>query len=452
MNKVTINNNTHIILGFGQSGLSCARYFDRINQSYRILDTREMVSGVEEIIKLTACLSFQFGNLTNSLLDGCVQLVVSPGVSLNTPIVQYALSQGIDVCGDVEIFVRNCHKPIVAITGSNGKSTVTDLTDKLLNSSAIKSQKGGNIGLPVLDFLPEDHADIYVLELSSFQLDTTKSLRAKVAVILNITEDHLDRYNSFDEYAESKHKVYVNADSCIYNYDDQLTYPKNTSIKDKAFSVLVEHANKFPGLSYIKRTKNNFDLMVNNKNILSSEQLKLTGKHNLANVLVSLNILNSLAIEIDNQILNVLKKYEGLAHRFQLVTRKNNCEWINDSKATNVGATIAAIKSISNEKQQLILIAGGDSKQNDLRLLIKPFEQNVNELILLGKDASLLANLTSKVSHHFVKDMKQAVIKAKTLVNGFSIVLLSPACASLDMYKNFEERGNEFINAVRECA
>ncbi len=453
-----VKGNTHIIFGLGQSGLACARYFDRIQQPYSLLDTRQNPPGKKDIQALKYCQQCYFGEFDESILTDCQQLVVSPGISLTTPLVQKAIALNIDVCGDVEIFARVCKKPIVAITGSNGKSTVTDLTDKLINAAGIKSQKGGNIGLPVLDFLPQDSAELYVLELSSFQLDTTDSLSPRVAVLLNLSEDHMDRYSGFEQYCQSKHKVYQQAECRVFNLDDELTHPSTITNKDLAFSLLPPSHQQLSSLSYIAPRQSSgylqcYDLVVKGQVIVSSASLNITGKHNLANALASLNILNYLDIEIDKNVLQALQQYQGLKHRFQLVLRAEHCQWINDSKATNVGATIAALNSLeSGSNTQLILIAGGDSKHSELSPLIRPFEDKVSALILLGKDAQLFAELTEKVNSYLVENMHQAVCKAKELIDGPAVILLSPACSSLDMYKNFEVRGDEFIAAVRACA
>jgi len=444
---------THIIFGLGKSGLSCARYFDRISQPYYLVDSRNQPPGQDQVDTLSFCQGIEFGTIDESLLETCEQLVVSPGVALTTDFVIKAIKAGIDVCGDVELFARTCNKPIVAITGSNGKSTVTDLADKLINAANIDCQKGGNIGLPVLDFLPEMDADIYILELSSFQLDTTESLKAEVAVCLNITEDHMDRYQTFNDYVKSKQKIFRQAHFSIFNRDDQLTYPSNI-FSDNAWSFsLIEPSENDERTNFLKKTDDGNKLVVNDQAILSTQKLNITGKHNWSNVLASLTILKCLAIKITEPILEELMAYKGLKHRFQLVSRKNNCEWINDSKATNVGATVAALNSLDlSSKQKVTLIAGGDSKQSDLTPLIEPLNNIVSHLILMGIDAEKIAQLPIQASPHFVEDMKQAVTKASELVSQGDIVLLSPACASLDMYSSFEARGEAFIEAVRECA
>lgn len=458
MKHMDAKGNTHIIFGLGQSGLSCARYFDRIEQPYLLVDTRENPPGKDDISLLSHCQGASFGDIDESILTDCLQLVVSPGISLQTPFVQKATALDIDVCGDVELFARACNKPIVAITGSNGKSTVTDLTDKLINAAGIRSQKAGNIGLPVLDFLPQDKAEIYVLELSSFQLDTTDSLAPEIAVLLNISEDHLDRYSGFKQYCQSKQKIYQRAKYKVFNFDDELTHPAKICKNDLGFSLQIPKNNQSLSLSHIKPLQSDkdllsYELVVNQVDIMSCNLLNITGKHNFANVLASLNILACLNIVIDKNVLQVLKGYKGLKHRFQLVKGDNLCQWINDSKATNVGATIAALNSLDLDPDtHLILIAGGDSKQSELSPLVQPLEEKVNSLILMGKDAELFNRLSSKVASYLVENMHQAVCKAKQLIDGKTIILLSPACSSLDMFSSFEARGDEFIAEVRACA
>jgi UDP-N-acetylmuramoylalanine--D-glutamate ligase len=448
-----IKNTKHIIYGLGQSGLSCARYFDRISKHYFIVDSRESPPGVDSLKSLKFCLGFQFGNLQSTLLDGCEQLIVSPGISLNDPFVVEAKRLNIDICGDVEIFARACNKPIIAITGSNGKSTVTDLTEKLLQSAGIRAQKAGNIGLPVLDYLPEPKADLFVLELSSFQLDTTNSLKPEIALLLNISEDHMDRYENYGDYIASKHQVYNGAKHCIYNNDDRETKPKTVDASIQSFSVEAMPSESNSVNSYISSDQLGYQIMINGVAVIHTNRLSITGIHNWKNVLASLTVLALCKLPFDKAVLSVLESYKGLPHRFQLVSRNQQCEWINDSKATNVGATVSAIESIVlEEKQQLILIAGGDSKGSDLSPLAPVLLEKVDYLILLGMDAKKLAQQVPAKQAIFVDSMQQAVDKARELIGQGDKVLLSPACASLDMYANFEARGNAFVEAVRACA
>ncbi len=432
--------------------MSCARYFDRIEQSYYLVDTRSEPPGKEHVKQLKFCQGFSFGKTPTELLVNCELLVVSPGIALSTDYVLEAQKLNIDIVGDVELFARNCHKKIVAITGSNGKSTVTELTERLLIAAGTNVQKGGNIGLPVLDFLPEQSADVYVLELSSFQLDTTHSLQAEVSVLLNISEDHMDRYPTFQDYCESKRRIFINAKHKIFNWDDRLTLPTSIEESDLSFSFEppkeVNHS-----VSYLKPNETGFEFVVNQQNVATTESLHITGAHNWLNALVSMSIVERLNIGLSEQVIDALKSYRGLAHRFQLISRKHDCLWINDSKATNVGATLAALNSLkAHPTSRVFLIAGGDSKSADLHELKSAFESSVYCLILIGKDADKLAQLVPSIKQVRVNDLNQAIkLITPELAKG-DIVLLSPACASLDMFKNFEERGEAFVNAVEECA
>jgi UDP-N-acetylmuramoylalanine--D-glutamate ligase len=452
MNNIPSNNITHIIFGLGVSGMSCARYFDRIKQPYFLVDTRNEPLGNEQVEELTCCQGHSFGKTPLDLLQNCEMLIVSPGISLTNEYVVEARKLKVEIVGDVELFARKCEKKIVAITGSNGKSTVTELTEKLLLAAGEKAQKGGNIGLPVLDFLPEQDADIYVLELSSFQLDTTRSLQAEVAVLLNISEDHMDRYSSFEDYCDSKRSIFINAKNKIFNWDDRLTSPTTISANDLSFSFEqpkeVNHV-----VSYMEPQQAEFKFVINKQRLATTNELKITGAHNWLNALVSLSIVERLGVELSDDVIQALKDYQGLAHRFQLISRKHDCLWINDSKATNVGATLAALSSLkSHSANRIFLIAGGDSKNADLDDLKPAFESLVYCLVLIGKDADRLSELSPNIKQVRVNDLNQAIKRIKPELAKGDVVLLSPACASLDMFKNFEERGMAFVNAVEECA
>ncbi len=452
----------NIIFGLGQSGMSCARYFDRKGIHYTLIDTRSNVPNQNEISQLNNCQAIYLGAFDESVLDSCESLIVSPGISLKHPFVTQANKRNIDVCGDVELFARDCSAKIVAITGSNGKSTVTELTYKLILSSGIKVQMAGNIGLPVLDYLARNKEqklpDIFILELSSFQLDLTKSLKPDVAVLLNISEDHMDRYDSFDEYVDSKRTIYKGAKQRVFNFDDKRCYPSKIDDSDYAFSIQRRDVNVSCNTATIfeveSKGSKKYKFYLNQKLVLDSTEINMIGNHNFSNILASLSILRSLNIDLETKVLSTLFDYKGMKHRFQLVSKKFDCHWINDSKATNVGATIAALENFdSTQEQRLILIAGGDSKESDLTKLTKEFEDKVESLILLGKDAQLFANVSNTIKAYFVNNMQQAIEKAKSLIDGLSTskqttVLLSPACASLDMFKSFEDRGEQFTQAI----
>lgn len=452
----------NIIFGLGKSGMSCAHYFDRKKIYYTLVDTRLNLSNKEEISQLKYCQAKYLGSFDEAILDSCEMLIVSPGISLKHPFVKIAKNNNIDICGDIELFARACDKKVVAITGSNGKSTVTELTKELISASGLSVQMAGNIGLPILDYLAhnaeEKLPDLFVIELSSFQLDLTQSLKAEVAVLLNISEDHMDRYDCFDDYVKSKQSIFCGAKRKVFNFGDKKCFPSEVDTADYAFSI--DRNDKYPTCKIAKIPEESsnegkrFKFVLDDKTILNSTELNMIGKHNYANVLASLSIIKLLNIELNRKTLGALRSYSGMKHRFQLASKRFNCNWINDSKATNVGATIAALKNFgSNEEQRLILIAGGDSKKSDLEPLTKELEDKVDSLILLGKDAQLFAELSNKVKAYFVKNMQQAIEKARSLIEDLSsskqtTVLLSPACASFDMFKNFEDRGDQFTQAI----
>jgi len=295
-------------------------------------------------------------------------------------------------------------------------------------------------------------------DLSSFQLDLTKSLEPEVAVLLNISEDHMDRYETFSDYVGSKRTVYNGAKHRVFNLDDKRCFPSKISTSDYAFSIERRDGSVSCNTAKIieeqSKENKNYKFYMNQKIVLDSTEVNMIGNHNFANILASLSILELLNIDLEPKVHTTLCDYNGMKHRFQLVSKKFNCHWINDSKATNVGATIAALDNFdSSREQRLILIAGGDSKKGDLSPLTEGFEDKVESLILLGKDAQLFANLSKTIKAYFVINMQQAIEKAKSLIDGLSTpkqttVLLSPACASLDMFKNFEDRGEQFTQAI----
>ncbi|TQV89834.1 UDP-N-acetylmuramoyl-L-alanine--D-glutamate ligase [Aliikangiella coralliicola] len=444
-----VENKLVCIFGLGKTGISAARYLQRTEQEFFVVDSRNEPPGKTEVEALSNCQQTYFGEIPEQRLQQASMIILSPGVTPELPEIVAAKNAGVEVVGDIEIFVRSTSKKIVAITGSNGKSTVTDLTHRLLCAAGVNAKIGGNFGVPVLDYLPGDDAEVYVLELSSFQLDTTYSLQADVAVVLNITEDHMDRYRSFEHYRQSKLSIYRGALSSLVNLDDSAITDYFDGASSR-YSLTNEKADFF-----LEQSSNDKQFVCNGKTLLTTEQLAITGSHNWSNVLASLGILSELKVDITQQVLEALRQYEGLAHRFQLISRKADIDWVNDSKATNVGATEAALDGVDfNHHGPVVLIAGGDAKGGDLSPLKPAFENKISCLVLIGKDAALFAQLAPKDKKYFATDMKQAVVKAKTFVDANRdsdkkpLVLLSPACASLDMYPNFEVRGQIFCQEV----
>ncbi|MGX5202588.1 UDP-N-acetylmuramoyl-L-alanine--D-glutamate ligase [Aliikangiella sp. IMCC44632] len=442
------------IFGLGMSGLAAARYFERIQQSFVLVDTRENPPGKESVAALAFCQQAFYKNIPEHAVINASRIILSPGVDPSHELLVKAREAEIEIIGDVELFVRETKSKIVAITGSNGKSTVTDLVYQCLISAKKKALIGGNFGVPVLDFLPQDEAEIYVLELSSFQLDTTRQLSAEVAVVLNITEDHMDRYNRFEDYCLSKQSIFNNAKHCVYNLDDAATVPNQLNSHRLCFSLGQASAD-----IYVDFTQSPVVIRSRDQVYINVQELQLVGSHNWNNVAAVVCILQSLNIAIDDAILNTIKNYTGLSHRFQKVKFVDQTDWINDSKATNVGATQAALNAIDkNYYQWCVLIAGGLAKDADLSPLRESLRTTVDHLIVMGQDAPLLAAYMPKEKVTFVESMQQAVVKAKQLValqpitNQPNVVLLSPACASMDMFKNFEARGQAFVDALEACA
>jgi len=444
------------VFGLGLSGISAARYFQKIGKPFFVVDSRSNPPNKEQLEALSFCQGRYFGEMPQAELNNASMIVVSPGVALDSEPLLNAQKTGVELIGDVELFCRQSTKKRIAITGSNGKSTVTDLTYRLLRAAGIDACIGGNFGVPVLDFLPQDSAEVYVLELSSFQLDTTRTLNADAAVLLNISEDHMDRYPDFETYCNSKLSVFDGATIKLVNADDKQA---TGGAPDSAIEMSLSNTK----CRYHLLTQGeNAWLVCNGKKIVNTAELSLSGKYNWGNALTALAILSELDVALDEPVLSVLKNYSGLAHRFQKVGESDSVEWINDSKATNVGATLAALNSIDATKfSPIILIAGGDAKGGDLSPLGPVLDEKVAQLILIGKDASSLAALVRPEQSQLADSMRDAVARAYQFIRarenaakqsqGKAMVLLSPACASLDMFKDFAARGDAFTAAVREC-
>ncbi|MDG6308758.1 UDP-N-acetylmuramoyl-L-alanine--D-glutamate ligase [Glaesserella parasuis] len=417
---------TITIIGLGTTGLSCVEFFADKQAQVRVIDTRANPAGAD---KLSKEIPLHTGGLNLEWLLSSDLIVISPGLALATPEIQQAIQAGVEVVGDIELFCREAKAPIIAITGANGKSTVTTLTTEMAKQAGIKVGMGGNIGVPALSLLKSDY-ELYVLELSSFQLETTYSLKAKAATILNISEDHMDRYNnSVEEYRAAKLRIYQNAENIIVNGEDPLTYPT------QAFRSLKKFAEKDA-----EYTACNGELCSGDEAVIAINALKITGRHNVMNALASMALAEAAGVPRSG-IVKALQSYSGLDHRFQLVPTNDGVRWINDSKATNVGSTVAALNGLQVEGT-LYLLLGGDGKDADFSEL-KPFINQPNIVCYcFGKDGAELAALTQ--NSILMETMAQAVAQIRLTLKAGDMVLLSPACASLDQFKNFEERGRQF--------
>ncbi|QIW15531.1 UDP-N-acetylmuramoyl-L-alanine--D-glutamate ligase [Pasteurellaceae bacterium RH1A] len=418
-------NKTITIIGLGKTGLSCVTYLADKGAKLQVIDTRENPAGADQ---LPAHIPLHTGGLNLDWLLASDLIVISPGLAVATPEIQQAIAQGVEVVGDIELFCREAEAPIIAITGSNGKSTVTSLTADMAQQAGLKVGMGGNIGVPALSLLEEDY-DLYVLELSSFQLETTYSLKAKAATVLNISEDHMDRYDSLEHYRQAKLRIYQNAEHIIVNGEDSQTYP------DQAVKNLIRFAEH-----NAEYTLRNGQLFAGETAIIGCKQMKLTGRHNQMNALAALALAEAAGVPREG-IIKALQTYGGLDHRFQPVPTQDGVSWINDSKATNVGSTVAALNGLQ-VAGTLYLLLGGDGKDADFTEL-KPLINKPNIICYcFGQDGAKLAQLSSQSV--LVETMQEAVEQIRPRLKAGDMVLLSPACASLDQFPNFEVRGKVF--------
>jgi len=427
-----------VVIGLGKSGFSTAKYLIKQGENIHVMDSREDPPCLSEFKKSFPDTPLTLGKLDEKILAKADEIVASPGVDTRTLPVGHA-----HIIGDMELFARKNKAPVVAITGSNAKSTVTSLVGEMAKSAGIKVAVGGNFGTPVLD-LPR--SDLYVLELSSFQLETTHSLRLSAATILNVSPDHMDRYDSFDDYVFAKQKVYQFAQNIIFSRADRYTFPQKETNSDYITFGLDAPG---PGQFGIRDGY----LAFGDRGLLPLTDLKIKGAHNYSNALAALALGNSIRLPMD-AMLTALTQFEDLPHRCQLVCEKNKVKWYNDSKATNVGATLAAIKSIGEEiKGKIIWIAGGIAKDANFSPLNDAVSQYVSKAVLFGQDAKLIeSSLDNKEAISHADDLQAAVNLAHQNAKPGDAVLFSPACASFDMFKNFEERGEAFMAQLKRIS
>lgn len=432
------HNKVVTIVGLGKTGLSCVDFFQAQGAIIQVMDTRAKPSGLEQ---LSSEIKVHTGGLHLEWLLHSDLIVISPGLSLKTPEIQRAINAGVEVVGDIELFCRAVNKPIVAITGSNGKSTVTTLVYEMAKATGIKVGIGGNIGVPALSLLPQNN-DLYVLELSSFQLETTKSLCAAAATVLNVTEDHMNRYVDLEDYRQAKLKIYQNAKVAIINADDKLTDDVSLSANHQ----LIKRSFAVCNADYHLLDKNNRTFLAyQGEEIIACDELRLTGRHNYLNALAALALADAVAIPREGA-LQALRQFAGLEHRFQTVHEENGVRWVNDSKATNVGSTQAALNGLT-VTGKLHLLLGGDGKGADFSELAPLLAQDFIYCYCFGQDKQQLAKLSSQ-SQCF-DTMAQAVEVIRSRLQNGDMVLLSPACASLDQFTSFEARGEEFVRLAK---
>ncbi|MFH2501282.1 UDP-N-acetylmuramoyl-L-alanine--D-glutamate ligase [Klebsiella indica] len=427
-----------VIIGLGMTGLSCVDFFMSRGVTPRVMDTRVAPAGLD---KLPEAVERYVGGLNDDWLLAADLIVASPGIALAHPSLSAAADAGVEIVGDIELFCREAQAPIVAITGSNGKSTVTTLVGEMAKAAGVNVGVGGNIGLPALMLLAPER-ELYVLELSSFQLETTFSLRAVAATILNVTEDHMDRYPlGLQQYRAAKLGIYEHARACIVNADDALTMPvRGADERCISFGVDVGdyHLNRQQGETWLR---------VKGEKVLNVKEMKISGQHNYSNALAALALADAAGLPRASS-LKALTTFTGLAHRFQLALEHNGVRWINDSKATNVGSTEAALNGLHIDGT-LYLLLGGDGKSADFTPLSRYLTGENIRLYCFGRDGAQLAALRPEVAVQ-TETMEQAMRLIAPLVVAGDMVLLSPACASLDQFKNFEQRGDVFARLAKE--
>lgn len=445
MSQMIATSKIKAVIGTGITGLSVARFLAAQQQAFVLLDTRVSPPNLEQIKREFPTVNIECGELNPHTLLACDEIIVSPGVAVATPAIEQAKAAGIPIVGDIELFVRYAKAPIVAITGSNAKSTVTTLVGEMAKTAGINVAVGGNLGTPALELL-SDAIELYVMELSSFQLETVTKLNAKVATILNISADHLDRYENMRAYILAKLRVYFGAEHIVVNRNDVLTHPPFAAgIKPIYFGGRADFGSfgllNRDGIEYLAK---------NLTPLMPANELKIRGRHNLDNALAALALGDAAGIPTEAMV-NTLKTFSGLRHRCEFVAEKNSVEFYNDSKGTNIGATLAAISGLARNPQQLIVILGGEGKGQDFAELVPALRTINSQVVLIGRDAPLIEQAitgATRVTH--ANSMQDAINKAFALAQPGDAVLLSPACASFDMFKNYEDRGEQFCRAVTE--
>lgn len=444
------NKGVKVIVGLGQTGLSCARYFHAKGQPFRVMDSRFSPPALATFQAEFPQAEVELGGFrTDSLLQAS-EIVLSPGVSLHTPEIAAAIAQGIPFTGDIDIFSREANAPVIAITGSNGKSTVVTLVGEMALKAGLRVGVGGNLdgkaSAPALDLLRAGERDLYVLELSSFQLETTQNLSADVAVILNISEDHLDRYNSMHDYAAAKQRIFNGCRHVLVNRDEDSSAPwQSLNVPYSYYSLGA------PGENTAGIAMHNGEpwLFIAEDAVLAVRDLKLVGRHNIANALAALMLGRAAGLPLP-AMAATLREFSGLPHRCQLVRHWHGVDYYNDSKGTNVGATLVALEGIGERSVgEIVLIAGGDGKEQDFRALLPALDRYVKRVILIGKDADRIAHtIGQRVDIMRASSMEEAVAEASISASAGDAVVLSPACASYDMFKDFAHRGRVFVAAV----
>jgi UDP-N-acetylmuramoylalanine--D-glutamate ligase len=432
-----------LVVGLGVTGLSVAHFLAARGVEVAVTDSREAPPGLEAIRRELPDVALFVGGFDANIFARAERIVLSPGVALSEPLLLEAKARGVEIIGDIELFARSAVAPVIGITGSNGKSTVTTLVGEMARQAGRDVRIGGNLGTPALNLLQAQEPDLYVLELSSFQLETLSSLRCLAATVLNISADHLDRYTSIEAYADAKRQVYAGAQVQVVNRDDAMAAALAPADQMVSFGLNVPAEGNFGVIDsgageWIVRGSERW---------MPVAHLRLPGRHNLANALAALALGEAAGLE-RNAMLQVLREFQGLPHRTQWVAERNGIAWYNDSKATNIGAALAAVQGFDTP---LVLIAGGQGKGADFHEFADGLEKHARAVVLIGEAADEIERaLAGRTIVQRAASLEAAVQAADILARPGDSVLLSPACASFDMFTNYQARGKCFERAVQE--
>lgn len=440
-----------LVLGLGETGLSLLRWLGAQGARMRVADSRATPPGMDQAVKLVAARDIHCGPFKQALLQDVKILAISPGVPVAEPLVQQAVAAGIPVVGDVELFAQSLpeiNRPrVIAITGANGKTTVTSMVGAMCREAGMDTEVAGNISPAVLDVLMRRKGrqpQVWVLELSSFQLETTSSLNADAATVLNISEDHLDRYADMEAYAAAKERIFTGCKIRILNRDDSrsnaMTQAGSSCVK---FGIRPPQRN---GDWSVEKEDGETWLVQGKKRVLKASELHVAGMHNVANALAALALCRAIDLPLE-KLCDALREFRGMPHRMERIAEIAGVEYYDDSKGTNVGATVAALKGLG---KTAVVILGGDGKGQDFSPLREAVADEARAVVLIGRDAGIieqaLAGCGKPVVH--AASLPEAVSKSAVLAEPGDAVLLSPACASFDMFRNYEHRAEVFVNAV----
>ena len=444
-----------VVLGLGDTGLSMTRWLTRSKAQVRVADSRAAPPHAKTLARELPQVKLATGAFTGQTFSGADLVAISPGVDRRESVIADAAKRGVPVVGDVELFAQALPESrargarMLAVTGSNGKSTVTAMAGEMCRAAGRATVVAGNIGLPVLDALTgieEGGAvpDVFVLELSSFQLESTTSLAPDAATVLNISEDHLDRYHGMTDYAAAKARVFTGNGVQVLNRDDRLSLGMARAGRTFcSFGLSAPRGDSEWGIA----SDGARALAHGARRLMAVEELPLAGLHNAANALAAHALAHSIGLP-DEPLVRALRDFRGLPHRMQKVAEIAGVAFYDDSKGTNVGATVAALSGMD---RQVVLIAGGDGKGQDFAPLAPAVKARARAVVLIGRDAVLIekALAASGVQPMHAIDMDEAVAAAFGAARPGDAVLLSPACASYDMFRDYVQRAEVFVDAVR---